>query len=158
MPPSCATFAVGAAMRKYRPDVPPDEGYMWVMLNLFPGGARGLLFMASLAPIAALVIQMAVSRSREYAADATGARFAGNPNLARTITLRLRWRLPLVTVMRLARRLRRERYDLVVPADLLKDERMELLLDIIRSSKFIEQVLALGGYEVEETGNFPALP
>jgi putative molybdopterin biosynthesis protein len=49
----------------------------------------------------------------------------------------------------------RERYDLVVPADLLEDERMELLLDIIRSSKFIEQVLALGGYEVEETGKFP---
>jgi putative molybdopterin biosynthesis protein len=46
----------------------------------------------------------------------------------------------------------RERYDLVVPTDLLKDERMILLLDIIRSPKFIEQVLALGGYEVEETG------
>jgi putative molybdopterin biosynthesis protein len=46
----------------------------------------------------------------------------------------------------------RERYDLVIPTDLLKDERVALLLEIIRSSKFIEQVLALGGYEVEETG------
>ncbi len=46
----------------------------------------------------------------------------------------------------------RERYDLVIPTDLLKDERIMLLLDIIRSAKFIDQVLALGGYEVEETG------
>ena len=38
-----ATFAVGAAMRKYRPDVPADEGFMWIMLNMFPVGARGLL-------------------------------------------------------------------------------------------------------------------
>jgi molybdenum cofactor synthesis domain-containing protein len=46
----------------------------------------------------------------------------------------------------------RERYDLVVPEEFLKDERMELLLEIIRSRQFQEQVLALGGYEVEETG------
>ncbi len=52
----------------------------------------------------------------------------------------------------------RERYDLVIPADLLKDPRIELLLQIIRSSKFAEQVLALGGYEVEETGRFPVFP
>ena len=35
--------------------------------------------MAILAPIAAVIIQMAISRSREYQADATGARIAGNP-------------------------------------------------------------------------------
>jgi len=46
----------------------------------------------------------------------------------------------------------RERYDLVIPTDFLKDERIILLRDIIRSPKFIEQILALGGYEVEETG------
>ncbi len=46
----------------------------------------------------------------------------------------------------------RERYDLVIPTDLLADERIELLLEIIRSKKFIDQVLAMGGYEVEETG------
>jgi putative molybdopterin biosynthesis protein len=46
----------------------------------------------------------------------------------------------------------RERYDLVIPADLFQDERILLLLDIIRSPGFIKQVVALGGYEVEETG------
>jgi heat shock protein HtpX len=50
------------------------------------GGALGFLFMAILAPIAAVIIQMAVSRSREYAADASGARFAGSPTgLARAL-------------------------------------------------------------------------
>ena len=43
------------------------------------GGAMGGLLMLILAPIAAMMIQMAVSRSREYAADETGARFTGNP-------------------------------------------------------------------------------
>lgn len=43
------------------------------------GGGLGALLMLILAPIAALLIQMAVSRSREYAADATGAKFTGNP-------------------------------------------------------------------------------
>jgi heat shock protein HtpX len=43
------------------------------------GGALGALFMMILAPIAAMLIQLAVSRSREYAADATGAHLTGNP-------------------------------------------------------------------------------
>lgn len=38
------------------------------------------LAMAILAPIAAMVIQMAISRSREYGADATGAQIAGSPD------------------------------------------------------------------------------
>ncbi len=37
------------------------------------------LAMAFLAPVAAGLIQMAISRSREYLADSTGARLAGNP-------------------------------------------------------------------------------
>lgn len=43
------------------------------------GGGLGAIFMLILAPIAALLIQMAVSRSREYAADETGAHITGNP-------------------------------------------------------------------------------
>jgi len=43
------------------------------------GGVIGGILMIILAPIAALLIQMAISRSREYEADATGARICGNP-------------------------------------------------------------------------------
>lgn len=42
------------------------------------GMAGGLLTMI-LAPISAMLIQMAISRSREYTADATGAQILGNP-------------------------------------------------------------------------------
>jgi len=43
------------------------------------GGILGLLLMAILAPIAATIIQMAISRSREYLADREGARLSGKP-------------------------------------------------------------------------------
>lgn len=43
------------------------------------GGMVGFLVLAFLAPLAALIIQLAISRSREYLADSTGARMAGNP-------------------------------------------------------------------------------
>jgi heat shock protein HtpX len=43
------------------------------------GGGFGSIFMLILAPFAAMLIQLAVSRSREYQADATGAHFTGNP-------------------------------------------------------------------------------
>jgi heat shock protein HtpX len=43
------------------------------------GGGIGALFMLILAPIAASLIQLWVSRTREYDADATGAHFTGNP-------------------------------------------------------------------------------
>ncbi|MFQ5839908.1 MAG: zinc metalloprotease HtpX [Candidatus Methylomirabilales bacterium] len=43
------------------------------------GGGFGLLLMAILAPVAALLIQMAISRSREFLADASAARLTKNP-------------------------------------------------------------------------------
>jgi heat shock protein HtpX len=52
------------------------------------GGMGGLamIVMAILAPFAAMLIQMAISRSREYLADDAGARFSHNPeSLARAL-------------------------------------------------------------------------
>jgi len=50
------------------------------------GGMLSLLFMAILAPIAATLIQLAISRSREYFADSSGAAIAGAPSgLARAL-------------------------------------------------------------------------
>jgi heat shock protein HtpX len=43
------------------------------------GGAIGALVWALLAPLIAMIIQLAVSRSREYAADASGAELVGDP-------------------------------------------------------------------------------
>ena len=43
------------------------------------GGGLGALLMLIVAPIAAALIQLAISRSREYEADATGAHTTGNP-------------------------------------------------------------------------------
>lgn len=50
------------------------------------GGVIGLIAISILAPLAAIVIQMAISRSREYLADSSGSRFAGNSEgLARAL-------------------------------------------------------------------------
>jgi len=43
------------------------------------GGALGAIMMAVLAPIAAMLIQMAISRAREFQADASGAHLSGRP-------------------------------------------------------------------------------
>ncbi len=43
------------------------------------GGGLGTLLMLFLAPIAALLVQLGISRQREFAADATAARIVGHP-------------------------------------------------------------------------------
>ena len=51
-----------------------------------PGGIIGDVALAILAPIAAMLVQMAISRSREYEADRVGAQIAGdNRGLARAL-------------------------------------------------------------------------
>lgn len=50
------------------------------------GGALGFLFTIIIAPIAAMLIQLAISRSREYDADRSGGELCGNPRyLARAL-------------------------------------------------------------------------
>ncbi|MGA7563076.1 MAG: zinc metalloprotease HtpX [Desulfobaccales bacterium] len=50
------------------------------------GGILGVLVLSIIAPIAAMLVQMAVSRSREYLADETGAHLTHNPeSLARAL-------------------------------------------------------------------------
>jgi len=49
-----------------------------------------------------------------------------------------------------------ERYDLVIPSDLLEDAKIQLLLEIVRSEAFKARVLQMGGYEVGDTGRIVA--
>ncbi|MBI4594918.1 MAG: zinc metalloprotease HtpX [Candidatus Tectomicrobia bacterium] len=44
------------------------------------GGIIGIVVLSIIAPIAAMIIQLAISRAREYQADATGAQLAGTPH------------------------------------------------------------------------------
>jgi heat shock protein HtpX len=44
------------------------------------GSLIGMILMMVLAPLAAMIIQMAISRSREYIADETGAEICGHPS------------------------------------------------------------------------------
>jgi len=62
------------------------------------GGALSALAMMIVAPLAAVLIQLAISRSREYEADATAASITGNPQgLARALDKIDKWakRIPL---------------------------------------------------------------
>jgi heat shock protein HtpX len=54
-----------------------------------PLGLVGALAMVILAPLAASLIQLAISRQREYSADATGAEISGNPESLASALLRL---------------------------------------------------------------------
>ena len=54
-----------------------------------PLGLVANLALIILAPIAASLIQLAVSRQREYSADATGAQICGNPESLASALLRL---------------------------------------------------------------------
>ncbi|MGA7397803.1 MAG: zinc metalloprotease HtpX [Solirubrobacterales bacterium] len=67
-------------------------GYMLLWFgsdNNSPLGLVGSLAMVLLAPLAASIIQLAVSRQREYAADAGGAQICGNPESLASALLRL---------------------------------------------------------------------
>jgi heat shock protein HtpX len=69
--------------------------YLGYMLMWFGGdddsplGLVGALALVLLAPIAATIIQLAISRQREYSADATGAEITGNPESLASALLRL---------------------------------------------------------------------
>ena len=66
-------------------------GYMllWFGDDESPIGLLGSLAMVLLAPIAATIIQLSISRQREYAADAGGAAICGNPESLASALLRL---------------------------------------------------------------------
>jgi heat shock protein HtpX len=69
--------------------------YLGYMLLWFGGddesplGLIASLVLVLLAPIAASIIQLAISRQREYSADATGAQICGNPESLASALLRL---------------------------------------------------------------------
>ena len=69
--------------------------YLGYMLLWFGGdddsplGLIASLALVLLAPIAASIIQLAISRQREYSADATGAQICGNPESLASALLRL---------------------------------------------------------------------
>jgi heat shock protein HtpX len=71
---------------------------MWARFAAIFGGSQGgnrrgggleLIVMAIVAPIAAMLIQMGISRSREYMADAGGARISGDPRGLASALLKL---------------------------------------------------------------------
>lgn len=63
--------------------------FLWFGDNNSPLGLVASFAMVLLAPISATLIQLAVSRQREYAADSTGAEISGNPESLASALLRL---------------------------------------------------------------------
>jgi heat shock protein HtpX len=53
------------------------------------GGGLEMLVMAIVAPIVAMLVQLAISRSREYGADETGAKLCGDPDALADALVRL---------------------------------------------------------------------
>jgi putative molybdopterin biosynthesis protein len=45
-----------------------------------------------------------------------------------------------------------EQYDIVIPTENIEDEKIKILLDVLRGPSFKQRVLALGGYGVDRTG------
>jgi len=62
---------------------------LWVGGEDGPVGAIAALALVILAPVAASIIQLSISRQREYAADAGGAEISGNPESLASALLRL---------------------------------------------------------------------
>lgn len=62
---------------------------LWFGDDESPLGLISALAMVILAPIAASIIQLAISRQREYSADASGAAICGNPESLASALLRL---------------------------------------------------------------------
>jgi putative molybdopterin biosynthesis protein len=46
----------------------------------------------------------------------------------------------------------KERYDLAIPSVYFEDEKVQKVIDVIRSKEFKEEVLRMGGYDVSRTG------
>jgi len=49
-----------------------------------------------------------------------------------------------------------ERYDLAIPREYLEEPRMKAMISVVQSKAFQDDVLALGGYDVRDTGVFYA--
>lgn len=46
-----------------------------------------------------------------------------------------------------------EQYDIVIPVENVEDEKIKILLDVLRGQSFKQRVLALGGYGVDRSGD-----
>jgi putative molybdopterin biosynthesis protein len=51
-----------------------------------------------------------------------------------------------------------ERYDLIIPSNYVEDEKIQRVIETIRSTEFKETVLKMGGYDVSRTGEELEIP